>query len=205
MKKLTISLICMILATGTVIAQEQFTFGPKVGIDLTHLWGKDCPHGILFNYQTGAFLEYRFTDKFSIAPEVVFAAQGGKANVVEYLDESVITNGSANVLYHFNYINIPMILKFYVIPKLSIDLGPQVGINVYSKATVKAKAEGVSASYTKEFEGVKSVDFGLGLGATYNITDKIFVQGRYTMGLTRAVEAVDVMNGNIQLAAGYRF
>jgi len=52
---------------------------------------------------------------------------------------------------------------------------------------------------------VRSVDVGLGLGATYNITNNVFVQGRYTMGLTKVFEAGDVYNGNIQLAIGYRF
>ena len=96
-------------------------------------------------------------------------------------------------------------LKFYATPKLSIDFGPQLGINVYSKATAKAKAEGASASYTEDAEGVNSVDFGVGLGATYNITNEVFVQGRYTMGLTKVFDEDDIYNGNIQLALGYRF
>ena len=96
-------------------------------------------------------------------------------------------------------------LKYYAIPKLSIDFGPQIGFNVYSKATAKAKVNDASASYTEDFDGVNSVDFGVGLGATYNFTDNLFVQGRYTMGLTKIFDDGDVYNGNIQLAFGYRF
>ncbi len=203
MKKVVIALLCMILTCGSAMAQKKLTFGPKVGVDLTHFWGKDLPHGMQFNYQAGAFMEYRFNNKLSIAPEVVFAAQGGKMDATDYVDPSF--HGSADLYFHFNYINVPIMLKFYAIPKLSIDFGPQVGINVYSKATAKAKLEDASASYTEDFDGVNSVDFGVGLGATYNITDNLFVQGRYTMGLTKIFDDGDVYNGNIQLAFGYRF
>lgn len=205
MKKTTITLMCMLLIAGAAMAQKKFTFGPKVGVDLTNFWGKDLPHGMQFNYQAGAFMEYHFTNKFSIAPEIVFAAQGGKIDMTDYLDTPAYIKGSADMSFHFNYINLPIMLKFYAIPKLSIDFGPQIGFNVYSKATARAKVNGRTESYTDDFDGVQSVDVGLGLGATYNITNDIFVQGRYTMGLTKVFEAGDVYNGNIQLAIGYRF
>jgi hypothetical protein len=199
MKKFFAALMCMILATGAAMAQKQFTFGPKVGMDLTNFWGKGLPHGMQFNYQAGLFLEYRFTDKFSLAPEVVFAAQGGKMNAGVFYDGA---SSNTDLFFHFNYINVLVMMKFYATPKLSIDFGPQIGFNVYNKTTTKAKP---GNTYTREVSDVKSIDFGLGLGATYNFTDRVFVQGRYTMGMTKVIENYDVMNGNIQLAVGYRF
>ena len=81
MKKITIALMCTILATGAAMAQpaKTFTFGPKIGVDYTHFWGKDAHHGGQLNYQGGLFFEYVVADHFAIAPEVVFAAQGGKS------------------------------------------------------------------------------------------------------------------------------
>ena len=80
MRKFLIILISVALATGAAVAQKRFTFGPKIGVDYTHYWGKNAKHGGQLNYQAGLFMEYRFNNKFSIAPEVVFAAQGGKSN-----------------------------------------------------------------------------------------------------------------------------
>ena len=102
-------------------------------------------------------------------------------------------------------------LKYYVCPSLSIDFGPQLGINVYHKCTVKGK-DG-HKDYKKTYDtDAKSVDFGLGLGLTYNITKDVFVQGRYTMGLTNVFKKVDeapfpdeTKNGNAQIAIGFRF
>ena len=199
MKKIAIALMCTILATGAAMAQKQFTFGPKVGVDYTHYWGEDVNHGGQLNYQVGAFMEYRFTNKFSIAPEVVFAAQGGKYEVERL---GITLKETDNV----NYINVPVMLKFYVVPALSIDFGPQVGFNVYSKNTAEVKAGGEGGKVTTDMKDyTKTVDVGVGLGLTYNITNDVFVQGRYTMGMTDVFEHSKAKNGNAQIAIGYRF
>ena len=51
----------------------------------------------------------------------------------------------------------------------------------------------------------KKVDVGVGLGLTYNIAKDVFVQGRYTMGVTNAFKSGNYKNGNAQIAIGYRF
>ena len=199
MKKIAIAFVCMIMAVGTAMAQKQFTFGPKIGVDYTHYWGKNVEHGGQLNYQAGLFMEYRFTNKFSVAPEVVFAAQGGKYDTKVLGVELKETD-------HANYINVPVMLKYYVIPELSIDFGPQVGFNVYSKNTTEVKAGGEGGKGTTDMKDyTKSVDFGLGLGLTYNIAKDVFVQGRYTMGLTKVFDGPEGKNGNAQIAIGYRF
>jgi hypothetical protein len=199
----------MILAAGAAMAQKTFTFGPKIGVDYTHFWGKDSKTGKgLFNYQAGVFMEYRFNDKFSIAPEVVFAAQGDKMDIfyTEY-DENANPIGEAKCheTDHMNYINVPIMLKYYVIPSLSIDFGPQLGINVYSKYNYDGSP--YAGDYDNK-EYTKTIDFGLGLGLTYNITNDVFVQGRYTLGITKVFKNLaydDYKNGNAQIAIGYRF
>ena len=67
MKKLFIILICTAFATGVAMAQKTITWGPKIGVDLTHYWGKDAlGHKPQLNYQAGAYLEFRFTNKLSL-------------------------------------------------------------------------------------------------------------------------------------------
>ena len=200
MKKTIIALMCLILTTGAAMAQKTFTFGPKIGVDYTHFWGKDCLHGGQINYQAGMFMEYRFSNKFSLAPEIVFAAQGGKNNGVVINPENMPPYGTApygsdfnyaDYTYNQNYINVPVMLKYYVTPALSIDFGPQLGINVYHKCTINGK------------EGNKD-----------NITENVFVQGRYTMGMTNVFDYKEgdgfgtpakPKNGNAQVAIGFRF
>ena len=175
MKKVFV-LIAAAIVSMSAMAQVQF--GAKVGVDATNFWGKDVNHGMQFNYQAGLLMEYKFSPKFAIAPEVVFAAQGGKFKLAE-VGEKKVTN-----TFTTNYINVPVMFKFYTSPAFSIDFGPQVGFNVYSKYKV-TDLDPVDIK-----EGTKSVDFGLGLGGTYNLSENAFVQARYTMGLTSAFEVM---------------
>ena len=170
----------MLLAAAliSVSAFSQVRFGAKVGLNLSHFWGKDALHGIKAGAQFGGLMDYRINHKFGIAPEFVFSMQGASEDGV-----------TANV----NYINIPIMLKYYVMPALSVDFGPQLGFNVYSKIN------GNKATDTN------TVDFGLGLGATYGITPNIFVQARYNMGFTKVYKYGSDKNGNIQFAVGYMF
>ncbi len=201
MKKIFALIAAALVCAGSATAANP-TFGIKAGFDMTNFWGEDMPHGMKPSYQAGVFLEYRFANApIAIAPEIVFAAQGGKFNVGEETGLSFAKN--ADVTFNTNYINIPVMLKYYVTPSFSIDFGPQLGINVYSKATATAG----NASATVDMGDItNSVDFGLGLGGTYNITSNAFLQARYTMGMTHVLKNdIDAQNGNIQIAFGYRF
>ena len=201
MKKIFALIAAALVCAGSATAANP-TFGIKAGFDMTNFWGGDMPHGMKPGYQAGVFLEYRFANApIAIAPEIVFAAQGGKFNVGEETGLDFAKN--ADVTYNTNYINIPVMLKFYATPSFSIDFGPQLGINVYSKATATAGDASVTADFS---DGTNSVDFALGLGGTYNITSNAFLQARYTMGMTHVFkQGIDANNGNIQIAFGYRF
>jgi len=181
--------IVMLLAAAliSVSAFSQVRFGAKVGLNLSHFWGEDAPHGIKAGVQFGGLMEYRFNHQFALAPELVFSMQGSTSD---------------NVSYNVNYINIPVMLKYYVMPNLSVDFGPQLGFKVYSKV-----------GGNKPLADTNGVDFGLGLGATYDITPNIFVQARYNMGFVKVYDAdalwsekyAKAKNGNIQFAIGYMF
>lgn len=198
MKKVLTLIVAAILCMS---ASAQVQFGGKVGFDLTYFWGKDADHGIKPSYQFGLIMEYKATPNFAIAPEVVFAAQGSrfKALEIDFFDMDVSTG---TVTCNTNYINVPIMFKYYVAPSFSIDLGPQVGFNVYSKYSVKGVDKAVDIK-----DGTKPVDVGVGIGGTYNLTDNAFVQARYTMGLTKVYKADynKEKNGNIQIAFGMKF
>ena len=203
---MTKKLMILLAMLACVSARAQVKFGAKVGLDLTNFWGKECGHQLVLNYQAGLLMEYKFHPHFGISPEVVFAAQGGQEKADDASDVGGFIRSDKH--YHTNYINVPMMLKYYPAQDFSIDFGPQVGFNVYSKYT-KGKHE---ATYYKDM--TKAVDFGLGLGCTYDLDKNVFMQVRYTLGLTRVFEdrhytAYSIRdyhkNANIQLAFGAKF
>ena len=198
-KKLMAVLLAMLACMS---ASAQVKFGAKVGLDLTNFWGKNIGHAMGLNYQAGLMMEYKFNPTFAIAPEVVFAAQG-TGNM--YLgDAGFDGGGKGKIAFHVNYINVPVMVKCYATPAFSIDFGPQVGFNVYSRYSYNDE---VIQSKPDHKDETNNVDFGLGLGGTYNLTDNAFVQARYTLGLTKVYkfEYDYRKNGNIQLAFGMKF
>ena len=196
MKKVFV-LIAAAIVSMSAMAQVQF--GAKVGVDMTNFWGSDVAHGMKPSYQAGLLMEYKFNPKFAIAPEVVFASQGGKFEAIAL--NMTGSDISKKVTYNTNYINVPVMFKYYTSPTFSIDFGPQVGFNVYSKLSI----EDFDNAYDLK-DDTKGVDFGLGLGGTYNLTNNAFVQARYTMGMTKVFDNdLDHKNGNIQLAFGMKF
>lgn len=204
MKKFVVLIAAAIVS---VSAMAQVQFGGKVGVDMTNFWGPNVEHGMKPGYQVGLIMEYKVSPKFGIAPEVVFAAQGGKSKALAFdINNHGLELTSTDIKYNANYINVPLMFKFYATPEFSIDLGPQVGFNVYNKVKVKGDDE----TYDLK-DATKPVDFGMGLGGTFNITDNAFVQARYTLGLTKVFKEDYVLgenkakNGNVQIAFGMKF
>ena len=197
MKKMFVLIAAAIVCMS---ASAQVQFGGKVGFDLTNFWGEDVEHGMKPSYQVGLLMEYKFNPRFAIAPEVVFASQGGKYKALDLNFFSL--DISKTVTFNTNYINVPVMLKYYVTPAFSIDLGPQVGFNVYSKYSIEDVDKAIDIK-----DNTKGVDFGVGLGGTYNLTDNAFVQARYTLGVTKVFDGDHnkEKNGNIQVAFGMKF
>lgn len=200
-KKLMTLLLAMMACMS---ANAQIQFGAKVGLDLTNFWGKECGHQMVLNYQAGLLMEYKFHPHFGISPEVVYAAQGGQERVQDSENRILIESDKR---YRTNYINVPVMLKYYPAQDFSIDFGPQVGFNVYSKYKIGRH------EVTNYKDMTHAVDMGLGLGCTYDLDKNAFMQVRYTMGLTRAFKPINSYweiqdyrkNNNIQLAFGAKF
>jgi len=195
MKKLIVVAAVLLMFTATVSAQD-FSFGVKGGMNIaktsnfdntfnTTLHYADFPYVTLDSakmmpgFYVGAFVEGKFNDFIGISPEFVYSMQGTKYEGSVSVGEIGERFDSKMTL---NYLNIPIMAKFYVTKGLSIDVGPQIGI----LASAKFKVDGGDDSSDMK-EMMKTFDMALGFGATYNI-NKFFIQGRYNLGLTDIVD-----------------
>lgn len=187
-------------------------------------------------FHIGGFLEYQINDKFSLQPELLLSTQGNKLEIIEefydsYYDELYKESLTQNSKY--TYINLPIILKYQIIDNLNIEFGPQVGFLVSAKAdleyedhTSPSDNESITIDLLKdgtyEFlgetiqvkKGLNRLDFGLNLGASYDFSDNIFIQGRYYRGLSKvdknSTNVMDYSSWNLknsifQISLGYRF
>ncbi len=179
MKK--VILLTMLLMLGTVSQAQGVKFGIKGGANFANLDGDNLESDNITSFHGGVFVELGLTPSFAIQPEALYSSQGAKVE------------GSDDI--NFDYINIPVMARFYVLPKiLSIDAGPQFGFLVNDNFD----------SIPGDFK-TKSFDFAVAGGATVDIAAGFFASARYVVGLTEASEEAKIKNMTAQLSLGYKF
>jgi len=195
MKKINLILVITIL---TVISLNAQNFGVKAGLNLANLSGDEYleEFDMRTSFHIGGVYEVEISDNFSFQPELMYSAQGAQ-----------MSEGSAKVVVKLDYINIPLMAKFYAADGFSIEAGPQVGFLIV--AETKYEAEGES-----ETDDIKddsnTIDFGLNFGLGYKLESGLNFGARYNLGLTTIVKEEEdydetVKNGVIQISVGYFF
>jgi hypothetical protein len=199
MKKFVL-LIALALFVFNANAQEKPTkdsgavsFGAKAGVNFATITG-DETSGVdaRTSFHVGGVVEIPVSDVFSVQPELLYSSQGAK-----YKEEDI------DVELKLDYLNLPIMAKFYVGEGFSLEAGPQIGIMLSSKFEV----EGISAEID---EATKDIDFGLNFGLGYKMATGLTLGARYNLGLTNfwdseGSESVDNKNGVIQISIGYFF
>lgn len=196
MKKIILTTVA-ILTFGFVNAQEKkdMSFGVKGGLNIstiTNVNDVGVSSSSLIGFHVGVFGEFMVSDKFAIQPELLYSAQGIKLDF----------DGDKGDL-KLDYINIPVMAKYYVAEAFSLEFGPQIGFLV----SAKAKSGGVSEDVKDQF---KSTDVSLGFGANYNFAEKFMLGARYNLGLTRLQKDLfpgesESKNSVFQISLGYKF
>ncbi len=188
MKKL--SLLAVALFTFTFANAQETKFGLKAGLNISN-WGGDAEGtSSKTDVQAGAFVEIKTSDKMAIQPELVYSSLGTKVD----FDGTTVTIST-------NYLVIPVMLKYFAAEKFTLEAGPQIGFLL----SAKAKANGNSGDIKSEFN---STDFGINLGAGYDISEKVNLSLRYTAGLSNILKdsgSDKVNNTNIAFALGFKF
>lgn len=202
MKKITLALLGLLAFSTNAIAQQEVKFGPKAGVNFTNLSGLDESE-MKIGFHVGAVAEIKFNDKFSIQPEVVYSTQGAKYSTV------MIPNGTIEAEIKNDYINVPILGKYYFVEGLSLEFGPQFGF------LMKSETKGANSTIDTK-DGYKSIDVGLAVGLAYDLPMGVFVGARLNAGLTKVNEDIKVGNTTvetkdlknmpvIQVGVGYKF
>ncbi len=162
--------VTLLLSFLTVAsADAQVAFGIKGGLNLTTLDVKDpeLSYESRTGYHAGIFLRSRM-DKVAIQPELLLFTQQGN------LESSFFGTARES----FTYLSIPVILKFYPVGGLNIQLGPQFGFLIDGEREydnfLSSGTEDITDHYKKSDVSVSvgggyDFGFGLGLDVRYNI------------------------------------
>ena len=192
MKKLSI-LTAIILFGFTSVNAQDINFGAKAGVNFATITGDDVESfSSRTAFHVGFVAEIVISETFSFQPELLYSAQGAD------WDEGDGFEGTTKV----DYLNVPLMAKFYVGEGFSLEAGPQVGFLLSAKDV----EEGEEDFDLKDY--VKGIDFGVNVGVGYKMEGGLNFGARYNLGLSDANDTeVDskIKNSVIQAYVGFFF
>lgn len=189
MRKVIIMAVLMLSSVATFAQRPvgSLTVQPKIGMNFATLTKADDSESRI-GLVAGAELEYQISDIFSISGGALYSQQGCEWSE----DGRTETN-------KLDYINIPVLANVYVVKNLAVKFGVQPAFNVNSKA----KASKGDSSIQGSIEGIKTFDFSIPIGLSYEYKN-IVIDGRYNFGLTKVSKYADSKNSVFQLTLGYK-
>jgi len=201
MKKILL-LVAVLALTISATAQEKlFTYGIKAGLTISQIssgtltssdihdpWGnlgvtEMNATGYSYGFFVSTHANYNLSQFFGVQPELSFSMQGGVVGIIP----------TGKRTYHYNYINVPILLEIKPTTDISAFIGPQIGFNIHEN---------------NQFYSVNTVDFAVVLGAQYTIDGKYLISARYNISLPSVYKESEISgmsNRVFQLGIGYQF
>lgn len=174
MKKLMVAVIAMFI--GTTAFSQSIDFGIKAGANfasISDVAGTSNKTG----FHAGAFAAIKYS-KIGIQADLLYSQQGTKFKFGDF---------------DLDYVNVPVVVKYYLIQGLNVQLGPQFGFLVNDSVPSGSDMNSMDVS------GVAGLGLDLPLG--------IRLDARYNFGLTDVskVSGAKGKNNVFALAVGYSF
>ena len=209
MKRKLFLLVLLSLSIKVGHSQDK-KFGLMGGANYSNVFGDlkdnfDVERRI--SYHVGAFSFLSLSDRIAFSPRVAYSSQG--------YDIEFGLRQTANeplTLFEFttrlNYLNVPLLFKYYLKPDLSINFGPQLGF-LLNTVTINKNTSGPSLGHdTTRISGDFRVDYGLKVGAAYAINHDLFVELNYFQGFSNisrdSIIPTESNNNSVyQLSVGY--
>ncbi|MFA0963496.1 porin family protein [Roseivirga sp. BDSF3-8] len=186
----TLCILCLNEATA------QVKPGIKVALNYSSIeseYFQDTDNGV--GYSIGGFLDVPVSNAFHLEPTLLYSVKRDKA----------MQEGITNKI-RFNYLDLPLLMRFYVADGFNLFIGPQMSVNLDGKMI--AESEGIQVK--SDLPDVEEVLFGINLGMGYKLASGLNLQVGYEYEWTGSLEKVDGLDpnahiGSLQLSAAYAF
>jgi hypothetical protein len=198
----------MLGAVAASNAQEDASFGVKGGVNFATINGGEfeSPESRT-SFHVGLLGEFPIADIFSIQVEALYSGQGfeydNTYSVIDLGAPGGVRTENETVEYQLDYINVPVLAKFYLFKGFSLEAGPQFSFLINEEIdSAPNDNEGDT-----DTDNVETFDFGVAGGATFQTEMGLFATARYTQGITNIIQDSDenVTNSVFQLGIGYKF
>ena len=201
MMKKAMLMMAVLTASFTAMAQHEegdFLVQPKVGLNIATLSDADKTIGDL-NF--GIEAELMVTDYFSLSAGAIVSNQGGKYNDDTYVSYTV----------DLDYVNVPVMANFYILPGLSLKAGVQPSYRMKAKVKTDGATYDMDQFYAllsrtgiEEDFKVKKFDLSIPVGISYEYQN-VVLEARYNWGVTKIMDNDSFYNRVFQLTLGYKF
>lgn len=161
--------------------ENFFRIGAKGGVNINKISGKSYKEGFNFNFQAGVFLQFNFSNRFGLQPEVNFVQSSSEfsndANDIYY---DLFLDGSQKKS-KLNFLEVPLLLNINVgeSKRVKLQIGPAYG------GLLKQTVDSLKANANIYKNGEWSAIGGLFIQLPF-----VNVGARYKMGLTE-LNAID--------------
>ena len=119
MKKLFVLAVVALMTTVSASAQQMF-IKPMVGATLTTFTGDVHDNKMKVGLVAGAEFGYNFAENMGVAAGLLYSMQG---SAIKDVDEK----------YKMDYLNIPVLFNYYIVPGLAGKAGVQPGFLMSAK------------------------------------------------------------------------
>ena len=176
--------------------EAQVAFGIKGGLNLTTLDVKDpeLSYDSRTGYHAGLFLRTRFGN-VGLQPELLLFTQRGE------LESSLVGTAQES----FTYLSVPLMLKFYPVGGLNIQLGPQFGFLLDGERKYDTVLGSGSEDITEYY---KNSDISVSLGGGYDFGFGLGLDVRYNIGvkdINNAADGEEARSKIFLLSLGWNF
>ena len=180
MKKIMM-IAALLVATLSASAQGMY-LKPMVGGTLSTFRGSDVgDQKMKVGLVAGAEFGYNFAENMGFTAGLLYTMEGSKAKGADYNN-------------NLDYLNIPVLFNYYIVPGLAVKAGVQPGFLVRAKH-----------NDTDIKDLYKKFDFAIPLGLSYEFSDFV-IDARYNLSLSKLPDVGDAKayNSVIMLTLGYK-
>ena len=160
---------------------QSIKLGVKAGLNYSNVTGSEINTDAITSYHAGIVARFSIIEGLAFQPELLYSTQGATYNTA--------LNDFKNEL---GYITIPAMLQINIFKSVTLDLGPQAGFLLSEKNNL-------------DVNDTKTFDFTANAGLGLKITNNLFAQARYGLGLTEIKTDSKIKNSVFQLSLGILF
>lgn len=192
-----ICLFILIIISNKV--HSQWNIGGKAGVNWSNVNFKDAENpSFILGVNSGIIVGYQFNNKTSLQCNVLYSTRGynSKESVYTLYDNSI-----KDLKVVFQYIDIPLMLKYRLFQGFYLHIGPQLGIQL-SRTPFYDNRKQDSVIFGEK----QNVDLGIIIGTGYSFKNDIFIEGEYLAGLRGCYRNIEGFHHrSLQVSLGYFF